>query len=250
MCATAVRHPCLRQPGLPAALLPAVLLPAVLLLAVLLPVCSPSTAWAAAQEPPLSPAGIAARLQQVYETTHTLQADFHQVTTVQMRRGRKKEAYGTLSIKKPGLMRWDYRDPDRQVLLCDGTTLLLYTAKTRQMTTGDARRYLQSDVTYAFFTGTGNLLQEFEARPPVEGPTAGEGSYHIRLVPRKPHPHVASISLTLDAATFLPRTLDILDRFGGRTLFEFSNLQRNIPIPAERFQFSPPPGTEIIRLEP
>ncbi len=220
------------------------------LLACLLLVWPYPAANAADQTAPLAPADIAARLQQVYEATTTLQADFHQTTTVQMRRARKKEAYGTLSIKKPGLMRWDYREPEEQVLLCDGDSLLLYTAKTKQMTVGDARRYLQSDVTYAFFTGTGDLLADFDARSPIEGPTVGNGVYRVRLVPKKPHPHVESITVTLDATTFLPRVLDILDRFGGRTLFAFSNLQRNIPIPAARFRFTPPPGTEIIRQGP
>ena len=210
----------------------------------------PLGAPAAGPDKPLAPAEIAARLQEVYDATSTLVADFHQITTIQMRRARKKQAYGTLYIKKPGLMRWDYREPDRQVLLCDGTTLTLYTAKTRQMTTGDARRYLQSDVTYAFFTGKGNILADFDARPPLEGPVADGDLYHIRLLPKKPHPHVESITVSVDAATFLPRALDILDRFGGRTLFEFSNIRRNVGIPAERFRFTPPPDTEIIRQKP
>jgi len=200
---------------------------------------------------PLTPIEVATRLQEIYDATTTLVADFHQITTVQLRRARKKEAYGTLSIKKPGRMRWDYRQPDRQVLVCDGNTLTLYTEKTKQMTTGDARRYLQSDITYAFFTGKGKITADFDVRAPLEGPVVTEeGLYRIRLIPKKPHPHVESITVVVDSTQFLPRAMDILDRFGGRTVFEFTNIQRNVAIADERFRFTPPPGTEIIRQEP
>jgi len=199
---------------------------------------------------PPSAEQVADRLQQLYDETSTFVADFQQITTMQLRRARKKEASGTVIIKKPGFMRWDYRRPDVQVLLCDGQTLSLYTKKTGQMVTGSARQYLESDITYAFFTGKGSIIKDFKVLPPEDGPVTGDNLYRIRLIPKQPHPHVDVITVAVDKDSFVIRAMEILDRFGGRTVFLFNNIKRNIPIDDGRFQFTPPPGTEIITQQP
>jgi outer membrane lipoprotein-sorting protein len=37
---------------------------------------------------------------------------------------------------------------------------------------------------------------------------------------------------------------------GQTTRIEFTDTQRNGPVPAERFRFSPPPGVDVIRAAP
>ena len=41
--------------------------------------------------------------------------------------------------------------------------------------------------------------------------------------------------------------MELHDSFGNRTLIQFSNLERNIKIPAASFKFTPPSGSDVLR---
>ncbi|MEW6429017.1 MAG: outer membrane lipoprotein carrier protein LolA [Thermodesulfobacteriota bacterium] len=200
-----------------------------------------------AEEP--SPAAIAGRLQLLYEETTSLSTSFHQITTLQLRSGRQKEATGTMRIKKPGKMRWDYQEPEKQTIVCDGTTLTLYTEKNHQMVTGSAAEYLKSDVTYSFFAGTGDILKDFDVLAPDDGMVARPEGDTVKLIPKNPHPQVDTLLVTIDRATALIKRLEITDHFGSVTTFLFTDIRRNADIAEDSFTFTPPAGTEIIRHE-
>lgn len=190
-----------------------------------------------------SPEEVARKLQQTYEKTASFQADFTQTTSLQQSR-RQREGEGTMVIAKPGLMRWDYRKPDRQVFICDGTTMSMYFAKAAQMMVIPAREYLQSDVTYAFFVGTGDILRDFEPKFP-KADYGGE-SPTLQLFPRSEHGQVEHLDVWLDDRS-LVRRLKIVDHFGSVTELNFTNIRLNQPVDREVFKFTPPAGTEIVK---
>jgi outer membrane lipoprotein carrier protein len=194
----------------------------------------------------LSPEEIARRLQETYEKTTSMSASFRQVTSVRMSRREKKGA-GTLIIGKPGRMRWDYLAPAPQVLVSDGKTVTMYFEQSNQMIVTAAEEYLQSDVTYSFFTGQGDILRDFEVMPAPEDAGAEPGAYAIKLVPRKPHPQVEELRLWADRDTFFITRLQVIDQFGSITDLFFTGIKTDVEIPAALFTFTPPPGTEIIR---
>lgn len=195
----------------------------------------------------LSPLAVAERLQATYEQTLTLTATFQQITTSPMSQ-RKKRGSGTLVLAKPGLMRWDYYEPEAQVFVCDGKTISMYFAKEKQLIVTDATHYLESDVTYSFFSGTGNILQDFEIMAPEEE-EVGESLtlHHLKIIPKKRHPQVDFIHLWVERATFLLKRLQVTDKFGAETDITFSELKRNVEVDKALFTFTPPPGTEIVQ---
>ena len=192
----------------------------------------------------LSPEDKAAKLQETYDKTLSFTADFSQSTSMKLSR-RLRKGLGSLVIKKPGLMRWDYREPDHQVLVCDGEEMSMYFSSTEQMIVMSAQEYLQSDVTYAFFAGTGNVLRDFNAGAIPDDYCCGELP-DLKLLPKKQHPQVESIYLWLDER-FLISRMKISDHYGSVTDLSFSNIKLNQPVPADRFNFVPPPGTEIVK---
>jgi outer membrane lipoprotein carrier protein len=139
----------------------------------------------------LSPAEMAARLQATYDKTTSFTADFDQTTSMKLSR-RSRAGKGSMVIRKPGLMRWDYRQPDQQVLICDGEQMLMYFAGAEQMIVMPAQEYLQSDVTYAFFTGKGNVLRDFEVKGVDEG-FCCDPLPNLKLIPKKQHAQVDHI---------------------------------------------------------
>lgn len=198
-------------------------------------------------EDDLTPREIAEKLQYRYETAKSFSADFTQETTIQLGAGRKREGKGSVVIQKPGLMRWDYTEPDPQIIVCDGKTLSIYLEKAKQLMIGDAQDYLQSDVTYTFFTGTGNILRDFDVLYPDDGRIRSEEGLRIKLVPQKPHPHVDNLVVLVDPTSFLVKQLRITDRFGSLTVMRFSNEQVDVMHARDFFVIHPPPGTEVIR---
>ena len=108
---------------------------------------------------------VAQKLQSTYENATTLVADFKQTTAMKFT-SRVRHGTGTMLFRKPGRMRWDYKTPDYQVLTSDGETISMYFEKNNQMIVSNAKDYLQSDVTYSFFAGTGDILRDFEISEP------------------------------------------------------------------------------------
>ncbi|MFC1524102.1 outer membrane lipoprotein carrier protein LolA [Thermodesulfobacteriota bacterium] len=210
-------------------------------------------------EEPLSVIEIAGRLQEKYEKTTSIKADFIQRTMITLNK-RERRGSGSMIIQKPGKMRWDYTLPAEQVVLCDGEKIYMYFAKERQMVVAPASGYIESDVTYSFFSGSGDLLRDFDVFSPdkhVEQVSESKGEitredllsddqYLIKLVPKKPHPQVDFIHAWLFKDTFLINRLQIVDLFGSITDFHFTRLEVNVPVDADAFEFTPPPGTEII----
>lgn len=205
----------------------------------LLMLCLCSTVSRAAE---MTPHEIATRLQQAYDGTRTLRADFKQTAAVSG--GRKRYGEGKLAVLKPGRIRWDYSAPDIQVLLSDGKKFTMYFAKSSQMIIQSIDEYLSSDVTYSFFTGTGDILRDFEVS--ASELEAEEGTLAIKLMPRKPHPQVDYLHIWVTKKDFAIKRLEIVDQFGSRTELQFSNMVLNQAVPEAHFAFSPPPGTETI----
>ena len=215
------------------------------LIAFALLLAMPAGAFSAPSPNP-SPEEVARRLQAQYDQTRNFIADFQQSTTMEMS-GRKKVGRGRVTLQKPGRMRWDYLEPDRQVLICDGEKIIMYLEKSHQMIISSAKEYLASDVTYSFFTGNGNILRDFEVQSATDVPEQAPGLATIKLIPKTGHPHVDHLYLWVDTSDYLLRAMRIIDHLGSVTDIVFSNLQRNVEIPSDVFTFDPPEGTEIIR---
>lgn len=194
----------------------------------------------------LTPLAVAQKIQTTYASTKTLHAEFQQTTSSRMS-GRDRLGSGSMVLAKPGLMRWDYREPDSQVFVCDGKQISMYFAKEKQMMVTPAKDYLESDVTYTFFTGTGDIQRDFEvAGPAEEDLVEPKAAYQLKLTPKKSHAQIDFIDLWVDRDTFLLNRLKVTDKFGTVTDLVFSKVTTNQEAPAKLFSFSPPEGTEII----
>ena len=148
-------------------------------------------------------------------------------------------------------MRWNYSDPDRQVLVSDGKSFSMYFESLQQMIVTPAK-VLQQDLTYSFFTGNGNLLEDFTITEADHKTGNEEGqSSVIKLTPKARQTQVASIHLWITEDSLI-RRIEILDLFDTLTVLNFSNLQvdsldvEDKKIMEQLFSFTPPEGTEII----
>jgi len=196
-----------------------------------------------------APEIIAEKLQANYEKLTTFSADFTQTTQIKLNR-RERQGSGTLVLLKPKYLRWDYYTPERQIMISDGSDITMYFEKSRQMIVSGAAEYLQSDVTYSFFTGSGNILHDFIVNEGADEENAA-GSLVIELVPKESHPHLERLYVWTSRDTFLIDRLQIIDLFGTVTDLYFNNIAVDQNAGGEindsLFHFTPPPDTEIIK---
>ena len=199
----------------------------------------------------LDAVAIAQKLQDTYEKAANLVADFDQTTSIKFS-DRVRKGSGSMIFLRPGRLRWDYISPDHQVLISDGESVSMYFEKSNQMIISNARDYMQSDVTYSFFAGTGDILKDFNISEP-DFENTRENSHLIKLIPKLTHPHVASIHAWITDKTFLLEHLQIVDHFDTVTELFFKNIRIDsnsyggLKITKNLFSFTPPAHTEIIR---
>ncbi|MGD9949953.1 MAG: outer membrane lipoprotein carrier protein LolA [Desulfobulbus sp.] len=199
------------------------------------------------------------QLQATYQHLHSLQFDFAQVTDSG---GRIKEGCGSAAFYRSGpsgsankgVMRWDYNEPSPQVILNNGRELSIYTPQDKQLIITPIQD-LDSDITFALFTGSKKLAEEFTPSGPdpvfyINNPPADMQA--IQLTPREPHPQIKRIQIWLDKQHTLHRLL-MEDHFGALTELDFTNIQLNV-LPAKDpkqeqllLKLDLAPGTEIIR---
>lgn len=217
------------------------------LLPLLLFVASASVVAAETENKTPTPAELALGLQETFAQTASIRADFRQIATDKMSR-KPRQGSGSVIIVNPGRMRWDYTAPDQQVIIFDNDTILMYFARSNQMSVSPEQKFIKSHPIYSFFSGTGNILRDFEPLlPDAENSTASESEYCLKLRPRVSHPMVDYLHVWLEKKSMLITRLQIVDplEFGSVTDLFFSNIRTDGSIAADTFDFTPPPGTEI-----
>jgi outer membrane lipoprotein carrier protein len=198
----------------------------------------------AAQTPVTAPdrAGeLAGRVQQRYDTIKDFEADFVQTYEGGVLRTKSTES-GTLSVKRPGRMRWVYAKPERKEFVADGTRVYAYIPADKQVIVSPMP---EGTTPALFLTGRGHLVRDFTATVTTL-PGVFAGLTAIKLVPRKPDPELESLVLTIDETTLQIRQLQAVDRQGGRSTFIFTNLKENRGLSDKIFEFRIPRGVDVV----
>jgi outer membrane lipoprotein carrier protein len=155
--------------------------------------------------------------------------------------GRELVERGVVSIKRPGRMRWEYKDPEEKLFVSDGKSFYFYVPEDRQVIVQeqDAQRSLAARLLF----GTGGLLDEFEAT--LEEPWQ-DGLLTVRLVPREENAELERAYIDVEPSGLI-RSILLEDIQGNRTRFRFEDLRENTNLPDRLFRFEIPSGVEVIR---
>jgi outer membrane lipoprotein carrier protein len=155
--------------------------------------------------------------------------------------GREVVERGVLSIKRPGRMRWEYKDPDSKLFVSDGRTFYFYVPEDKQVVVSE--QDVERSLAARLLSGRGGLLEEFDAS--LEEPLE-EGVLRVKLVPRREQPDVAQAFVDVEPSGRI-RSILLVDVQGNRTRFRFEGVRENTGLPEKLFRFEVPPGVEVIR---
>lgn len=188
---------------------------------------------------------VAAALQAKYNQIRDFSADFTQEYESGVLK-RKLTERGTVEVKKPGKMRWDYSAPAKKVFVSDGTNLFLWEPADNQVTKSAVPKQDEATTAVLFLVGKGNLTRDFTV---TFLPNAPVGMHGLRLEPKLPERDYDWLQLVIDQKSLQIRTLTAADRQGGQSTFIFSNFKENIGLPDSRFDFKIPRGADVVSTD-
>jgi outer membrane lipoprotein carrier protein len=186
---------------------------------------------------------LAAAVDEHYNHLHSLQAQF---TELYRGSGIERTESGTLWLKKPGKMRWEYRSPREKLFVSDGKDAWFYVPADHQARKTAARKLDDIRSPLAFLLGKTKLEKELAALSlaPDIPPSAPENVV-VRGVPRALADSVNEILLEIAPDKRIVRiVIDQVD--GSVSEYRLSDQHEDEAISDSRFQFRPPAGTETI----
>jgi len=186
---------------------------------------------------------LAAAVDAHYNHLHSLQAEF---TEVYRGAGMERTESGTLWLKKPGKMRWEYRSPKDKLFVSDGKDAWFYVPDDRQARKTEAKKLEDVRSPLAFMLGKTKLekeLQGLSLAPDV--PPMQAGNIVLRGVPQALADRVSEILLEITPEHEITRIV-IQEVDGATTEYRFGEIKENLAIADGRFQFKPPAGTESV----
>ena len=182
-------------------------------------------------------------IERHYNSLGTIRLEFAQ--TVEYAGRPSLHERGTLSLRRPKKMRWDYREPAGKLLVGDGDVLHMYNPRTNQVRlvrldeSGDLRAPL------SFLLGRLNFRRQF-------GNPRFETIDGVRTVVGDGRPGKDSydrVEFTYDPETLSLKRLRVIGREGTfTTTFAFADEERNVQLDESLFIFEPPAGADVLQL--
>ena len=180
------------------------------------------------------------RIQKFYDKTEDLTADFIQKYT-RVALSRTSESRGVVTIKKPGMMRWDYREPAEKSFIADGNKLVVYEPEEEQAIIDRNFKSSQLTSSMSFLWGKGKLTDSFKLK-------SSQISGTNTIVYLRPKSDATYKELVLTGETKSGRVLEskLHETAGNTNHFKFRNIRTNTKVKKSRFEFVPPAGIDII----
>jgi outer membrane lipoprotein carrier protein len=187
---------------------------------------------------------IADKVDQRYNHMQTLQAQFAEAYSGA---GMKRTESGTVELKKPGRMRWDYTEPRPKMFLTDGTTAWFYVPGEKQARRTQLKQIEDLRSPLRYLLGKTKLEKEFvglalasDAKP------ANAGNIVLRGVPKGMQERVSRTLLEVTPDGLITRIV-VEEMDGSVTEFRFLQQKENVQVSDQRFKFTPPAGVEVVQ---
>jgi outer membrane lipoprotein carrier protein len=186
---------------------------------------------------------LAAKVDQRYDHMRTLQARF---TETYSGAGIHRTESGTLLMKKPGRMRWDYDQPRPKLFLTDGHTAWFYVPGEKQVRRTPVKQLDDLRSPLRYLLGKTKLEKELDglSLAPDQKPL-NTGDVVLRGIPKGMGDRIEQTLLEVTPDGLLSRIV-VEERDGSVTEFRFLQQRKNVEIPDGQFRFTPPPGTEVV----
>ena len=168
--------------------------------------------------------------------------------------GAERVESGTLWLKKPRKMRWEYRSPKEKLFISDGQAVWFYLPAERQLRKTALRKLDDVRSPVAFLLGKTKLENELRGlSKAVDQSPLDPANTLLRGVPQSivsesMAAQVSEVQLEITPSDQIVRIV-LLEAGGSTTEFRFAGWKENLGLSDSRFQFTPPPGVETVEGE-
>ncbi len=186
-----------------------------------------------------------------YNHLRSLESDF---TEIYRGDGPERVESGTLWLKKPRKMRWEYRSPNEKLFISDGQAVWFYLPAERQLRKTALRKLDDVRSPVAFLLGKTKLENELRGlSKAVDQSPLDPANTLLRGVPQSiisesMAGQVSEVQLEITPSDQIVRIV-LMEADGATTEFRFAGWKENLELSDSRFQFSPPPGVETVEGE-
>lgn len=186
---------------------------------------------------------IAEAVDRHYNDLQSLQTQF---TESYRGAGMQRQESGTLWLKKPGKMRWEYASPREKLFISDGKIAWFYVPGESRVQKAPVSKIDDLRSPLRFLLGKTKLDKELNGlsiAPDV--PPSSAGNVVLRGIPRQMQDRISQVLLEITPDHRIARmSIDEVD--GSVTEFQFRDQHENVSVNEQRFRFSPPPGVEVV----
>jgi outer membrane lipoprotein carrier protein len=186
---------------------------------------------------------IARGVDERYNHLRSLEAEF---TEIYRGAGMERTESGTVWLKKPGKMRWEYRSPREKLFLSNGKDAWFYVPGERQVRRTAVKKLDDLRSPLAFLLGKTKLEKELQglSLAPDVTPLAS-GDVVLRGIPKSLAERVSQVLLEITPEHWISRLL-IEEVDGSVTEYRFNSYREDVAVTDQRFQFAVPSGVEVV----
>src|SRR5208282_873255 len=159
-----------------------------------------------------------------YNHLRSLESDF---TEIYRGDGAERVESGTLWLKKPRKMRWEYRSPREKLFISDGEAVWFYLPAERQLRKTALGKLDDERSPLAFLLGKTKLEKELRGLSKiVDQSPRGAGNTLLRGVPQAMGDQVSEVQLEITPSNRIVRIV-LLEADGATTEFRFEGWKEN-----------------------
>ncbi len=155
-------------------------------------------------------------------------------------------ATGRIMVKYPGRMRWEYKKPDKQIIITDGKSLWIYRPEDNQVLTGSAPVFFGEGKGAGFLSNMTVLSKKFNIS--IKNTTPG-GLITLKLIPVKKAFDISEIYLLLSNKTFVVTEIVTCNTYGDTTRITLKNIYFTKDMDDSEFAFTLPADADILQLD-
>ena len=157
-------------------------------------------------------------------------------------------ASGTVIVKRPGMMRWEYETPERQIIITDSEQLWIYRPDENQVMVGKAPSFFKDGKGAGFLSDMKLLREKFEISR-AKKKMGGEENYHLKLIPKDENIDLKEIYLSVDPRTYIIETIVTYNIYDDETQIRLTDYDFDVIPDDQAFRFIIPDGVDVLKLE-
>lgn len=172
-------------------------------------------------------------------------ADFTQESTIKAM-DITDQANGKLEAKRPGKMRWEYLQPEPQVIISDGISLWVYRPQDNQVMTGKAPQFFGGGKGAGFLADIRLIREDFVV---TLEKSDQEGHHLLMLIPKDKGVDLSEIYLYISREKDVVEKIVTFNAYGDRTVIQMHAYRFDQQFADEHFTFVIPEGADVLQLD-